>query len=130
MIFCRVPCNLGLTPEAGASLLLPQLTGYAKAAELLLLGEMFNAETALQYGLINDIVQDQDMDTVIAEKAKKLSTKPLNAITETKRLLKKHNLANVNATIKEELQVFTQRLQSAEAKKAFQSFLSKQTATT
>ena len=48
--------NLGLCPEAASSLLLPQLMGHQRAAEALLLGEPFTAETALEVGLINRIV--------------------------------------------------------------------------
>jgi len=47
--------NLGLCPEAASSLLLPRLIGYPRAAELLLLGEPFSAEQALEWGLINAI---------------------------------------------------------------------------
>ena len=48
--------NLGLCPEAGSSFLLPRLAGYQKAAELLMLGEPFSAETAKEIGLVNAIV--------------------------------------------------------------------------
>ena len=48
--------SLGVVPKAGATLLLPELIGHQKAAELLLLGESFTAHDALEYGLINTIV--------------------------------------------------------------------------
>ena len=45
--------NLGLCPEAASSLLVPQMLGYHRAAEALLLGEPFMAEAALEVGLVN-----------------------------------------------------------------------------
>jgi enoyl-CoA hydratase/carnithine racemase len=48
--------NLGLCPEAASSLLVPQMFGYHRAAEALLLGEPFFAEAALEVGLVNRIV--------------------------------------------------------------------------
>ena len=42
--------NLGLCPEAASSLLVPQMFGYHRAAEALLLGEPFMAEAALEVG--------------------------------------------------------------------------------
>ena len=48
--------NLGLCPEAASSLLVPQMLGYHRAAEALLLGEPFMAEAALEVGLVNRVV--------------------------------------------------------------------------
>ena len=56
--------NLGLCPEAGSSLLVPQLMGYPRAAEALLLGEPFTAETALEIGLINRIVPPSEVSAL------------------------------------------------------------------
>ena len=44
--------NLGLVPEAASTLLLPRLTGHQKAAELMLLGERFDADEAHRVGLV------------------------------------------------------------------------------
>ena len=48
--------NLGLCPEAASSLLAPQMFGYHRAAEVLLLGEPFKADAALAMGLVNRVV--------------------------------------------------------------------------
>ena len=50
--------NLGLVPEAASSLLLPALVGYQRAAELLLLGEPFSAQTAKEIGLVTAVVPE------------------------------------------------------------------------
>merc|ERR1711879_965609 len=48
--------SLGATPELSSSLLLPYLVGFARAKELLLLGEWFSAEDAVRLGLANRMV--------------------------------------------------------------------------
>ncbi|MEI7537497.1 MAG: enoyl-CoA hydratase, partial [Comamonadaceae bacterium] len=81
--------NLGLCPEAASSYLAPQLMGYGRAAEALLLGEPFLAETALEMGLVSRIVPPSEASALAQRQARKLATKPLGSLIETKRLLKK-----------------------------------------
>src|SRR5665811_1918214 len=52
--------NLGLCPEAGSTLLLPRIMGHQRAAELLLLGEVFSAGKACKLGIITEICPDED----------------------------------------------------------------------
>ena len=56
--------NLGLCPEAASSLLVPQMLGYHRAAEALLLGEPFMAEAALEVGLVNRVVPPTEANFV------------------------------------------------------------------
>src|SRR3990167_2136195 len=59
--------NLALCPEAGSSLLLPRVAGYQRAAELLLLGEPFDATMACSAGFVNRVVPASAlMDTAMA----------------------------------------------------------------
>jgi len=117
--------NLGLVPEAGSSLLLPALAGYQRAAELLLLGEPFDAHKAKELGLVTEVVaEDQLLDTAMAQ-AKKLAGKPAASLRLTKRLMKQGQMAAVLQQIKLESEEFGQRLNSPEAKEAFSAFLEK-----
>ncbi|MEP6792283.1 MAG: enoyl-CoA hydratase, partial [Ramlibacter sp.] len=81
--------NLGLCPEAASSLLIPQMLGYHRAAEALLLGEPFMAEAALEVGLVNRVVPPTEANGVAQSIARKLAAKPLSSLVETKRLMKK-----------------------------------------
>lgn len=87
--------NLGLCPEFGSSFLLPQFIGHARAAELLLLGETFSAETALELGLINAVTAESQVIPTATEKAKQLAQRPAAALLLTKQLLKKCILASL-----------------------------------
>jgi len=114
--------NLGLCPEFGSSFLLPQFVGHARAAELLLLGETFSAETALELGLINALTSEGQVIPTATEKAKQLAQRPAAALLLTKQLLKKANSPVVAQTIDEELVEFGKRLKSPEAAEAFRAF--------
>ncbi|MDB5965829.1 MAG: Enoyl-CoA hydratase [Polaromonas sp.] len=117
--------NLGLCPEAGSSLLVPQLMGYPRAAEALLLGEPFRAETALDIGLINRIVPPSEASALAQQQARKLASKPLSALIETKRLMKKGQAAGVTERIAEEARSFGRMLTEPAAREAFTAFMEK-----
>jgi enoyl-CoA hydratase/carnithine racemase len=117
--------NLGLVPEAASSLLLPALVGYQRAAELLLLGEPFSAQKAKDFGLVTEVIpEDQLFDFALAQ-AKKLASRPAASVRLTKRLMKQGQAAAVMQQIKIESGHFGERLASPEAKEAFSAFLEK-----
>lgn len=117
--------SLGLCPEAASSYLLPALIGLPKAAEILMLGESFNAETALNYGLINAVLPDQEYQAIAYAKAKKLAVQPAAGLRLTKHLLRKGHAEAVRKTMAEENQHFKTMLKSPEATEAMSAFLEK-----
>ena len=117
--------NLGLCPEAASSLLVPQLMGYPRAAEALLLGEPFSAETALEIGLINRIVPPAEVSALAQQQARKLAAKPLSSVIETKRLMKKGNASRVAESMAEEGTSFGRMLGEPAAREAFSAFMQK-----
>lgn len=116
--------SLALVPEAGASLLLPELVGYQKAAELLLLGESFDATTAYRLNMINEIVAQEDLLSYALSQAKKLARQPPQALQITRQLMRPHK-HRVQHQMHQELEQFSDRLKSDEAKAKFQTFLKK-----
>ena len=117
--------NLGLCPEAASSLLVPQLMGYPRAAEALLLGEPFTAETALEMGLINRIVPPLEATVLAHQQARKLAAKPLPSLIETKRLMKKGQAAVTAERMMEESVSFGRMLSEPAAREAFTAFMEK-----
>ncbi len=115
--------NLGLCPEASSSLLVPQMLGYHRAAEALLLGEPFMAEAALEVGLVNRILPPTEVAAYAQAQARKLAAKPLNSLIETKRLMKKGQAALVLQQMDEEAAVFGRLLVEPNAKEAFSAFM-------
>ena len=117
--------NLGLCPEAASSLLVPQLMGYHRAAEALLLGEPFMAEAAMEVGLVNRVVPPTECNAIAQAQARKLAAKPLTALIETKRLLKQGQTAPVLERMAEEGQSFGRMLREPAAREAFSAFMEK-----
>ena len=117
--------NLGLCPEAASSYLAPQLMGYGRAAEALLLGEPFLAETALEMGLVSRIVPPSEASALAQRQARKLAAKPLGSLIETKRLLKKSQSGIVAERLLEEGTSFARLLTEPAAREAFTAFLEK-----
>ena len=117
--------NLGLCPEAASSLLVPQMMGYHRAAEALLLGEPFMAEAALEVGLVNRIVPPTECNGIAQTQARKLAAKPLSALMETKRLMKKGQAAQIAAQMDEEFASFGRMLREPAAREAFAAFMDK-----
>ncbi len=115
--------NLGLCPEAASSLLVPQMMGYHRAAEALLLGEPFMAEAALEVGLVNRVVPPSEATRVAMQWAQKLAAKPISSLIETKRLLKKGDAQVVAERMKEEGVSFGRMLREPAAKEAFTAFM-------
>jgi enoyl-CoA hydratase/carnithine racemase len=117
--------NLGLCPEAASSLLVPQMLGYHRAAEALLLGEPFMAEAALEVGLVNRVVPPTEANGVAQAVAQKLAHKPISALIETKRLMKKGQTQLILQQMAEEGQSFARMLGEPAAKEAFGAFMEK-----
>jgi enoyl-CoA hydratase/carnithine racemase len=117
--------NLGLCPEAASSLLVPQMFGYHRAAEALLLGEPFMAEAALEVGLVNRVLPPTEVNAYAQAQAKKLAAKPLSSLIETKRLMKGGLQEQVLQRMDEEGRSFGQMLVAPAAKEAFTAFMEK-----
>ncbi|MGQ0444461.1 MAG: enoyl-CoA hydratase-related protein [Beijerinckiaceae bacterium] len=121
----RLPfADLGLVPEAASSLLLPRRAGMAKAAELLLLCEPFDANEAVRLGLANAIVPAGELHGFAIERAARLSAKPRASLAATRRLMR-GDRTEILARIEEEARLFSAALRSEEARAAFAAFLGK-----
>jgi enoyl-CoA hydratase/carnithine racemase len=117
--------NLGLSPEGGTSYILPHLIGYQKAAELILLGENFDSQTAERIGLVNEIVPAGQLLERALKTADLLARKSPDAILAAKTLLKRGMQDAVTTAMARELDLFNERLASPEVAAKIDSFLNK-----
>jgi enoyl-CoA hydratase/carnithine racemase len=117
--------NLGLVPEFGSSFSVQSRIGYLRAAELILLGQPFDARRAAELGLVTRVVPDQDLLATATETAEKLAQKPIGALRACKRLTRLSLREQVEAAIKRENEEFSLRLGLPEAREAFSAFLEK-----
>ena len=117
--------NLGLVPEFGSSWSLPARSGYLRAAEVILLGQPFDATVAAEIGLVTRVVPDEKLLATATETAQKLAANPPAALQACKRLMKQSQREQIAQAIKVENEEFALRVLSAEAKEAFTAFLEK-----
>lgn len=116
--------NLALVPEAGSSLTLQRLAGYQKAAELLMLGEPFDAAAAVEIGLALKQVPSGELKTAAAGLAGKLASKPPQTLRNMKRLMRRGEEPILDR-IAAEGRAFSECLTSPEAREAMTAFFEK-----
>jgi len=117
--------NLGLCPEAASSLLAPRMFGYHRAAEALLLGEPFFAQAAQEVGLVNRVLPPTEVNAYAQAQARKLASKPLSSLIETKRLMKASQQQAVLQSMADEGASFGRMLREPAAREAFGAFMEK-----
>lgn len=121
----RVPfADLGLVPEAGSSLLLPERIGRTRAAEMFLLGETISAKEAHECGVVARIFPQGRLAHEAQARCEALAQKPPAAVRAAKALMR-GDLGPVRARVAEEARLFAQRLQSDEFREAAAAFLEK-----
>lgn len=116
--------NIGVVPEAGSSMSLVEVCGYQKAAELLMLGEPFSADTALECGIISHICPEEELMQQTLVFAHKLAAKPRQALRATKQLMRRPKeplLERVEA----EGELFFENLRSPAAREIISAFMEK-----
>ena len=116
---------LGIVPEFGSTLLLPQIAGYQRAAELLLTGKPFDAQKALAAGIVTEIVPEEGLIARAREAALELASLPPESVRLTKQLLRSAGREPLAARIAEEASLLRERLGSPEAREAMNAFLEK-----
>jgi 2-(1,2-epoxy-1,2-dihydrophenyl)acetyl-CoA isomerase len=101
--------NIGLVPDGGSSLLIPARAGFARAAEMAMLGERIPARQALEWGLINRVVADEELRGQADALADRLAAGPTRSYAGTKRQLnhwlysRMHEQLELEASIQQEL---------------------------
>jgi enoyl-CoA hydratase/carnithine racemase len=113
--------NLGIVPEAGSTLILPERIGRHRAAELFLHGDALDAATAERWGLVNAVFPDEALMERTLERAEALAAKPARVVRLIKRLLTTP-APSARERAREELRLLADQLDGAEAKEAMQAF--------
>jgi len=117
--------QLGLTPEGGSSLLLPQLIGQRRASELLLLGKQFNSQYAMDMALINAQCSPDELIDLALSTCQKFAQQAPKALQAAKTLMKASLKQQIEQTILREGEIFIELLQANEAKEALTAFKEK-----
>jgi 2-(1,2-epoxy-1,2-dihydrophenyl)acetyl-CoA isomerase len=87
--------NIGLIPDGGVTAVLPAKAGYARAAELAMLGERLPAPKALDWGLINRVVADDELEGEAGALLKRMAAGPTASYAGAKKLLNRRTYAGM-----------------------------------
>ena len=116
--------GLGLVPEAASSLLAPKLMGQRRAFSLLVMGRPLGADEAKDAGLVNTVVAPETVEAEAMKAAREIAALPPQGVLASRRLMR-GSPDEIIARIDAEADLFKTRLKSAEARAAFEAFMTR-----
>lgn len=116
--------NAGLTPDGGASFLLPRVIGARRTMELLLLNRPLPAKQALEWGLVNEVADDAELLERALEIAGQLANGATRALGQTKRLVA-HSLGALESHMTLESETIASQAASVDGVEGIRAFLEK-----
>ncbi len=126
--FGQPEINLGVIPGMGGSQRLTRAVGKVRAMELLLTGDMFTADEALKWGLINKVVPNEFLQEEAAALAKKIASKPLRAIIASKEAVNKADDLSLAEGLSYERRAFADLYDTHDQKEGMKAFVEKRKA--
>ena len=117
--------SLGLFPGAGGSVRLPRLIGAHRAALAMIEGTRFRADDALNQGLVDKVVPEDQFDEELVKIAAEFAAKPTRAIGEIKRLVRISTDRSLAEAEGEEFQAVLRLLVTDDLAEGFDAFLQK-----
>ena len=117
--------NIGLVPDGGSSLLVPSRIGFARAAELAMLGERLPARSALDWGLINRVWPDEEFTANADALLGRLAAGPTRSYAGTKRQLNRWLYTQMEEQLEFEAGIQREMAGSADFAEGLASFTEK-----
>jgi 2-(1,2-epoxy-1,2-dihydrophenyl)acetyl-CoA isomerase len=117
--------NIGLVPDGGSSLFVPERVGFTRATEMAMLGERVSARQALEWGLINRVAADDDFEAEVDALAERLATGPTRSYTGTKRQLNAWLYGRMDDQLALEADIQQESAESGDFLEGVQAFLEK-----
>jgi 2-(1,2-epoxy-1,2-dihydrophenyl)acetyl-CoA isomerase len=120
--------NVGLVPDGGSSVFVPARVGFARAAEMAMLGERVSAPQALEWGLVNRVVPDDELEDAAGGLLRRLAEGPTASYAGTKRQLNAWLYAGMEAQLELEADVQQEMAESGDFVEGVAAFVSKRQA--
>jgi len=117
--------NIGLVPDGGSSLFVPSRVGFARAAELAMLGERLDARKALDWGLINQVWPDDEFAGQAAKLLDRLASGATKSYAGTKRQLNKWLYEHMEAQLEFEAGIQREMADSGDFAEGLAAFAEK-----
>jgi 2-(1,2-epoxy-1,2-dihydrophenyl)acetyl-CoA isomerase len=126
--FIQVFSRIGLVPDLGSTWLLPRLIGRQRALDLMLLNEPLSAERAQEWGLVRQVVDDDDLLGEAMKLAQRLAEGPTRALVATRQLVEESEHSSYAAQFRREIEFQSEIRQSADAQEGRKAFVEKRKA--
>src|ERR671938_100964 len=123
--FGQPEINLGIIPGGGGTQRLTRLVGEGKAMELILTGEIINAQTAYNIGLVNMVVPAADLEAKTMELANRIADKSPVALRMAKEAVKTAARSNLDEGLRREIDLFALTFSSQDKDEGVRAFLEK-----
>jgi 2-(1,2-epoxy-1,2-dihydrophenyl)acetyl-CoA isomerase len=117
--------NVGLVPDGGSSLLVPSRIGFARAAELAMLGSRLSSEKALDWGLINRVWPDAELMPQAEDLSWQLANGPTGSYAGTKRQLNAWLYRGIDEQLELEARIQQERSRSSDVAEGIAAFAAK-----
>ena len=126
--FLQAFVNIGLVPDAGSTFLLPRLVGAARARAMMVLGERVPAETALDWGLIYEVVDDDKLAEHAKDLGERLAQGPTRALNGIRQLVTQSLKNNYAEQLQAEAQMQREMGSTADSTEGVMAFIQKREA--
>src|SRR5919112_4291854 len=123
--FGQPEINLGIIPGGGGTQRLTHLVGEGKAMELILTGEIINAQTAYAYGLVNTVVPAEELEAKTLEIANRIAEKSPIALRMAKEAVKTASRSTLDEGLRREIDLFALCFSSEDKDEGVSAFLEK-----
>jgi enoyl-CoA hydratase len=123
--FGQPEINLGIIPGGGGTQRLTRLVGEGKAMELILTGDIIDAHTAFNIGLVNMVVAASDLEAKTMEIANRIAEKSPIALRLAKEAVKIASRSNLDEGLRREVDLFALCFSSEDKDEGVKAFLEK-----
>ena len=123
--FGQPEINLGIIPGGGGTQRLPRLVGEGNAMEMILTGEIIDAQTAFNLGLVNHVVPADQLEIKTMEIANRIAEKSPIALRLAKEAIKLAARSNLDEGLRREVDLFALCFSSADKEEGVKAFLEK-----
>ena len=117
--------NIGIIPGAGGTQRLTRLIGESRSMELILTGNMIDAEKAESWGLVNLVAEDEDLRDKTMDIARQIAEKSTFAVERVKKSVKLASSLPMKKGLKKEQELFVECFKSNDGKEGIKAFIEK-----
>lgn len=127
-VFSLAYCRIGASPDGGSTWTLPRMVGMKRAMELALLGDRITPQQASEFGLINWVVPNYELDARTDELVARLAAGPADTLARTKALLNRSPASDLDAQLSAEKDAFLSGVTGPEFSEGVAAFVQKRAA--